>query len=173
MAACSRRRIPPTSIRNEAGIATMCVGTITTADQVNTIIAAGRADPVALGRPHLVDPRAMARRAAAWVWRRYPAAGAIPRPVSDQLMRNTPREREELTEPGFGRCRAATPTPFIEPTSLRAQRSNPGECVRPKQRIIAEVDKDLTNHPLYEIEKTSRPDRQGRMRPARIRAGYS
>ena len=28
-------------IRNEAGIATMCVGAITTADQVNTIVAAG------------------------------------------------------------------------------------------------------------------------------------
>ena len=32
-------------IRNEAGLATMCVGAITTADQVNTIVAAGRADP--------------------------------------------------------------------------------------------------------------------------------
>jgi anthraniloyl-CoA monooxygenase len=36
-------------IRNEAGIATMCVGNITTADQANTILAAGRADLVALG----------------------------------------------------------------------------------------------------------------------------
>ncbi len=43
-------------IRNEAGLATMCVGAITSADQVNTIIAAGRADLVALARPHLVDP---------------------------------------------------------------------------------------------------------------------
>ena len=43
-------------IRNEAGLATMCVGAITIADQVNTIIAAGRADLVALARPHLVDP---------------------------------------------------------------------------------------------------------------------
>ena len=43
-------------IRNDAGLATMCVGAITTADQVNTIIAAGRADLVALARPHLVDP---------------------------------------------------------------------------------------------------------------------
>ena len=43
-------------VRNEARVATMCVGNITTADQVNTILAAGRADLVALGRPHLVDP---------------------------------------------------------------------------------------------------------------------
>ena len=39
-----------------ARIATMCVGNITSADQVNTILAAGRADLVALGRPHLIDP---------------------------------------------------------------------------------------------------------------------
>ena len=52
-------------IRNEAGLATMCVGAITSADQVNTIVAAGRADLVALARPHLVDPF-FTMRAAAW-----------------------------------------------------------------------------------------------------------
>jgi anthraniloyl-CoA monooxygenase len=51
-------------IRNETGIATMCVGSITSADQINTILAAGRADLVALARPHLVDP-GFATRAAA------------------------------------------------------------------------------------------------------------
>ena len=50
-------------IRNEAGLATMCVGAITSAYQVNTIIAAGRADLVALARPHLefVLPRPQQR----------------------------------------------------------------------------------------------------------------
>ncbi|HUA09542.1 MAG TPA: bifunctional salicylyl-CoA 5-hydroxylase/oxidoreductase [Candidatus Acidoferrales bacterium] len=43
-------------IRNEVGIATMAVGNVTDADQVNAIVAAGRADLVALGRPHLADP---------------------------------------------------------------------------------------------------------------------
>ncbi len=43
-------------IRNEVGIATMAVGNITEADHVNAIVAAGRADLVALGRPHLADP---------------------------------------------------------------------------------------------------------------------
>jgi anthraniloyl-CoA monooxygenase len=43
-------------VRNEAGIATMAVGNITTADQVNTIVASGRADLCALARPHLADP---------------------------------------------------------------------------------------------------------------------
>jgi anthraniloyl-CoA monooxygenase len=43
-------------IRNEARIPTIAVGNITDADQVNAIIAAGRADLCALARPHLVDP---------------------------------------------------------------------------------------------------------------------
>ncbi len=43
-------------IRNEVGIATMAVGNITETDQVNAILAGGRADLVALGRPHLADP---------------------------------------------------------------------------------------------------------------------
>lgn len=42
-------------IRNEVGIATMAVGNVTDVDQVNAILAAGRADLVALGRPHLAD----------------------------------------------------------------------------------------------------------------------
>lgn len=43
-------------IRHEAGIPTITVGNITEADQVNAIIAAGRADLCALARPHLADP---------------------------------------------------------------------------------------------------------------------
>ena len=43
-------------IRNELGVATIAVGNITNADQVNTIIAAGRADLCALARTHLVNP---------------------------------------------------------------------------------------------------------------------
>jgi anthraniloyl-CoA monooxygenase len=51
-------------IRNEGACATMAVGNITTADQVNTIVAAGRADLVALARPHLGDPYFTLRAAA-------------------------------------------------------------------------------------------------------------
>lgn len=43
-------------IRNEAGIATMAVGNIYEADHVNSILMAGRADLVCIGRPHLADP---------------------------------------------------------------------------------------------------------------------
>ena len=51
-------------IRNEGNCATMTVGNIFEADHVNSILAAGRADLVALGRPHLADP-AWTMRAAA------------------------------------------------------------------------------------------------------------
>ena len=43
-------------IRNEAGIPTMAVGNIYEADHANSILIAGRADLVAVGRPHLADP---------------------------------------------------------------------------------------------------------------------
>jgi anthraniloyl-CoA monooxygenase len=43
-------------VRNEAGIATIAVGAIAEADHANGIIAAGRADLCAVGRPHLANP---------------------------------------------------------------------------------------------------------------------
>ena len=43
-------------IRNEAGIPTIAVGAISSYDDVNTIVLAGRADLCALARPHLYDP---------------------------------------------------------------------------------------------------------------------
>ncbi|WP_037498157.1 bifunctional salicylyl-CoA 5-hydroxylase/oxidoreductase [Sphingomonas jaspsi] len=51
-------------IRNEANLKTMAVGNITEPDQVNAILTAGRADLVALGRPHLIDPMWTLRAAA-------------------------------------------------------------------------------------------------------------
>ncbi len=43
-------------IRHEAGLATIAVGAIYEADHANGIIAAGRADLCAVGRPHLANP---------------------------------------------------------------------------------------------------------------------
>jgi anthraniloyl-CoA monooxygenase len=84
-------------VRNETGIATMTVGAITSADQVNTLLASGKADIVALGRPHLANPY-FTLQASAW----YQDAGQFwpPQylPGRDQAYRNAPREREELTE---------------------------------------------------------------------------
>ncbi|MBQ0823926.1 bifunctional salicylyl-CoA 5-hydroxylase/oxidoreductase [Microvirga sp. HBU67558] len=84
-------------VRNEARVATMCVGNITAADQVNTILAAGRADLVALGRPHLVDPF-FTMKAAAW----YGAKDIHCPPQylagKDQIFRNSVRDRQDLEE---------------------------------------------------------------------------
>ncbi|MCE2574109.1 FAD-dependent monooxygenase [Komagataeibacter sp. FNDCR2] len=51
-------------IRAETGLPVMCVGNISSVDQANTILAAGRADLVALGRPLLVDTSLILRAAA-------------------------------------------------------------------------------------------------------------
>jgi anthraniloyl-CoA monooxygenase len=84
-------------VRNEAQVATMCVGNITAADQVNTILAAGRADLVALGRPHLVDPF-FTIKAAAW----YGAKGIHCPPQylagKEQIFRNAVRDRQDLED---------------------------------------------------------------------------
>jgi anthraniloyl-CoA monooxygenase len=56
-------------IRNEAKLSTMAVGNIFEPGHVNAILAAGRADLVALGRPHLVDPYWTLHAAAAFDYR--------------------------------------------------------------------------------------------------------
>jgi anthraniloyl-CoA monooxygenase len=103
-------------IRNEAGLATLCVGAITTADQVNTIVAAGRADLVALARPHLVDP-SFTLRAAAW----YGAEDVHCPPQylagKEQAFRNAAREREELT----GLRVKAKPKPHADSWKIAAE----------------------------------------------------
>ena len=84
-------------IRNEVDIATMAVGNITTADQVNTIVAAGRADLVALARPHLADPYFTLRAAAQYGHEAQP----WPRPYlagRDQALALAQRDNEEQAE---------------------------------------------------------------------------
>ncbi|WP_428487550.1 bifunctional salicylyl-CoA 5-hydroxylase/oxidoreductase [Rhodopila sp.] len=84
-------------IRNETGLATMCVGSITSADQINTILAAGRADLVALARPHLVDA-GFAMRAAADYGVTDMACPIQYEYGRDALMRSAGRERADLLE---------------------------------------------------------------------------
>ena len=80
-------------VRNEAQIATMAVGSIYEADHANSIIAAGRADLCAVGRPHLANPAWTLTEAArigfaAVEWpKQY-------RPAKLQLERNLERERQ-------------------------------------------------------------------------------
>ncbi|MXQ10649.1 bifunctional salicylyl-CoA 5-hydroxylase/oxidoreductase [Microvirga makkahensis] len=84
-------------VRNEAQVATMCVGNITTADQVNTILAAGRADLVALARPHLVDPF-FTMKAAAWYGEKDIFCPPQYFAGKDQIFRNSVRDRQDLEE---------------------------------------------------------------------------
>ena len=83
-------------IRNEIGLATLAVGNITSADQVNTIVISGRADLVALARAHLADPY-FTLHAAAW----YQHLGQFwPRPYwpgRDQAYRLAVADRAEWT----------------------------------------------------------------------------
>ena len=82
-------------IRNEGRLTTMAVGNIYEPDHVNSILAAGRADLVALARPHLVDPMWTLRAAAAQDYR----GQWVPPPYlggQAQLARNLKREQEML-----------------------------------------------------------------------------
>ncbi|TCT10575.1 anthraniloyl-CoA monooxygenase [Tepidamorphus gemmatus] len=109
-------------IRNEAQIATMCVGNITSTDQANTILIAGRADLVAIGRPHLVDPF-FAMKAAAWYGVPYIHVPPQYAPGADQLARNARRDRQDL-----------------EDLRIRARpksRSGRADAVRPRAKILS------------------------------------
>ena len=86
-------------IRNEVGIQTMAVGAISEADQVNSIIAAGRADLCAVARPHLADP----------AWTLHEAARLQSRQLEwplpylsgrDQLYRDIFKEKEAVAQAG-------------------------------------------------------------------------
>ena len=81
-------------IRQAAKIPTIVAGNITTADQVNTILMAGRADLVALARPHLSDPYFMQRARA---WYGVPGDACAPQYQSamNQALRLSERDRAE------------------------------------------------------------------------------
>jgi anthraniloyl-CoA monooxygenase len=80
-------------IRNEGRLATMAVGNIYEPDHANSILAAGRADLVALARPHLVDPYWTLRAAAALDYRDVHIPPQYLSGVA-QLARNLKREAE-------------------------------------------------------------------------------
>ena len=86
------------AIRNVPKIATMAVGAITEASQVNTILHTRRADLVAIGRPHLWNPF-FTHQAAAWygalnkdMWPKQLEAGVM------QAFREQEKSREKLLE---------------------------------------------------------------------------
>lgn len=84
------------AVKNELGLKTMCVGAITEAGQVNTIIACRRADLVAVGRPHLTNPN-FSLHAAAW----YGTRIKVPAPYlsgASQLYRESEKTRDKQAE---------------------------------------------------------------------------
>jgi anthraniloyl-CoA monooxygenase len=98
-------------IRNRAGVVTIAVGAISSYDDVNTIILAGRADMCALGRAHLYDPawtlHAAAEQDFAVAWpvqfqrgSRKPPSGRTdgPRPRLE-LIRGAARSRHRRWRP--------------------------------------------------------------------------
>jgi anthraniloyl-CoA monooxygenase len=109
-------------IRNEVGrsrgIAVIAVGAISSWDDVNSILLAGRADLCALGRPHLYDPHWTLHAAAEQGYQgpgvRWPdpfAAGSRrpqtgrsdgPRPRLDLVRRGAPGTRHARWRPGRG-----------------------------------------------------------------------
>ncbi len=93
-------------IRNEAGVPTIAVGAISEADHANSIIAAGRADLCAVGRPHLANPSWTLNEAArigytevSWP-KQYRAAKV-------QLEKNLERERAAQQQAGVSPVEAA------------------------------------------------------------------
>jgi anthraniloyl-CoA monooxygenase len=89
-------------IRSEAGIPTIAVGAISSYDDVNTIICAGRADLCALARPHLYDPAWTLHAAAdqefdmdAWV-PQYQAGSRKPPAGRDRVRAELERTFDEV-----------------------------------------------------------------------------
>jgi anthraniloyl-CoA monooxygenase len=110
------------AIRNQAAIATIAVGVISSADDVNSLILAGRADLCAIGRAHLYDPNWTLHAAAEQgytgpgvTWPQPWAAGSRP-PQTGRT--DGPRPRLELITEGpqstrHRRWRPTTPPPAV------------------------------------------------------------
>ncbi len=103
-------------IRNEVGIATIAVGVISSYDDVNSIVLAGRADMCALARAHLYDPQWTLHAAADQAYAgpgiewpdpfkagsRKPQAGRTdgPKPRLQLIREGEPRTRHGRWRPG-------------------------------------------------------------------------
>jgi len=84
-------------LRETAAIPTIAVGAVTMPEQVNTILAAGRADMVALARPHLNDA-AFTRKAAGHYGITQPNWPLQYQTGESQMLREAEKEREKAIE---------------------------------------------------------------------------
>jgi anthraniloyl-CoA monooxygenase len=106
-------------IRNTVGIPTMTVGAISTPDEVNSILLAGRADLCVLARPHLRDPywslhAAQAQDYDAPLWppqyesvqpRRREGRREVPKPLNVRFDEDVRGRHDELEERLIGLAR--------------------------------------------------------------------
>lgn len=102
-------------IRNEAKIPTIAVGNITDWDQVNTIIAAGRADIVALARPHLTNPHFTLQAASYYGHneQRWPLPYDAGKEQSLRLAQRVRNDEMELKQ--SARPNSHRPSPALDP----------------------------------------------------------
>jgi len=97
-------------IRNQVGIATIAVGAISSAEDLNALILAGRADLAALGRTHLFDPMWTLHAAADQEYTGsgadWPTQFAVGRRKPQTTRTDGPKPRLELIrDSGAGRTR--------------------------------------------------------------------
>ncbi|HEY1297680.1 MAG TPA: hypothetical protein VGJ60_31755, partial [Chloroflexota bacterium] len=99
-------------VRNTVGIPTMTVGAISTPDEVNSILLAGRADLCVLARPHLRDPywtlhAAQSQEFYAARWppqyesvqpRRRPNRRQVPKPLTVRFEEDVRGRHDDLQE---------------------------------------------------------------------------
>jgi anthraniloyl-CoA monooxygenase len=99
-------------IRHEVGMPTIAVGAISSYDDVNTIVLAGRADLCALARPHLYDPHWTLHAAADQGWPvewvpQYRSGSRPPNTGKGDAVRKAPVRRFDAAErDGDGRVAA-------------------------------------------------------------------
>ena len=106
-----------------AGAAVIAVGAISTYDDVNSILLAGRADLIALGRTHLHDPQWTLHAAAE---QEYQGSGATWIPQFRAGRRKPPSSRTDAVRPRLSLLKepdAATATPHLRWTPASAAAS--------------------------------------------------
>jgi len=106
-------------IRNEVGIPTIVAGNITTADQCNTLVAAGRTDIVALGRAMMNEPQFVLNAAAHYGYHEqfWPDQYLSGKSSAELLAEKINQENLEL------RIAAKPPNP-VEAVAMAAARMN-------------------------------------------------
>ncbi len=85
-------------IRNEVGIPTIVAGNITTLDQANTLVAAGRTDIVAMARPLMNQPHLVLEAAAHYGHKKqfWPPQYHSGKPLAEALAEKANEEMAEL-----------------------------------------------------------------------------